>query len=87
MNKHDRENLKWAEECEYLARLLETGGDDNVPKGALRFYFQVQKVGAHRERFYCLAATLAEIADRTTDDASAIVSLRAHAAALRPVTD
>ena len=79
---HETENERYAEECLYLTRLLETQGNRDVPRGSVRSYFAVQAAGARRARFHCLAYTLESIAKSELSDAEAIVALRAHAAAL-----
>lgn len=57
-SKHARENQRFAEECEYLIRLLETNGNANVPSHTIPSYFRTQAAAATRAHFYCLAVTL-----------------------------
>ena len=87
---------KWAEECTYLAHLIETDGNADVPRDAMESYFRCQIASAERDRFYALAATLRHVDStlrfplvastdgwfRTRIDCC--VALRAHAAALAP---
>ena len=71
----------WAAECRYLAGLLETRGDQNVPPGAMRSYFAVQTASAKRHDMWALAATLEAIGAHVATDGTLTDGMRANDAA------
>lgn len=82
MTDHEKQNQTWAEECEYLAQLLESGGNRDVPTRSIPGYFAVQAASSRKDHFYALAATLDDL--NLADVPTSVTALRAHAAVLRP---
>ena len=63
---------EFGEELEYLARLLETGGNRDVPRSAIPSYFSVQAVNASELGAEIVAVDLRWIANRYAEMTASI---------------
>jgi hypothetical protein len=52
---------EWREECEYLATLLETNGNTNVPQSVVGSYLKTQAVNAELLGFASLAERMRHV--------------------------
>jgi hypothetical protein len=80
MNEHNRQNEKFANVCESMARKLD-GIEDILLVGV---QVTIKARQAKRANFHALAYTLRQIAAGVMTRSKGAEALRAHAAALRP---